>query len=175
GLAVGVGLREGLPPLREPVVLKWPNDLLVGDRKLGGILCEARWMGPEPEIVVGFGLNVHPIELPPELRGRATWLRAHTDAPLGRATLLAALLAALEAAVEPFLRQGFSAVRERYLAHCVVLGRAVAVGDATRPGQARRGVAERLDDDGGLWVRPEGGGPSVRVESADVWLVPPGS
>ena len=59
GLGVGVGLREGLPPLRQPVRLKWPNDLRVDGRKLGGILCESRWVGDVPEVVVGFGINVH--------------------------------------------------------------------------------------------------------------------
>ncbi|MEZ4454886.1 MAG: biotin--[acetyl-CoA-carboxylase] ligase, partial [Nannocystaceae bacterium] len=40
GLAVGVGVREGLAPWLREVELKWPNDLRVGGRKLAGILCE---------------------------------------------------------------------------------------------------------------------------------------
>jgi BirA family biotin operon repressor/biotin-[acetyl-CoA-carboxylase] ligase len=173
GLAVGVGLREGLPSLREPVVLKWPNDLKVAGRKLGGILCEARWVGERPEVVVGFGINVHAQEFPASLRGRATCLAEHVEGPTpGRATVLAAVLGSLEAALEPFLRRGFAAVRERYVAHCETLGRSVEVGDARDPAGARRGVAERLDDDGGLWVRPDDGGGSFRVESSDVWLAP---
>ena len=53
------------------VELKWPNDLMLDDRKLGGILCEARWQGDSPAwVVVGVGLNLgNPI--PPELTGRA--------------------------------------------------------------------------------------------------------
>ena len=81
GLAVGVGLREGLPPLRAPVVLKWPNDLKVEGRKLGGILCEARWIDDEPEVVVGFGLNVHPSAFPAALRSQATCLADHVTGP----------------------------------------------------------------------------------------------
>lgn len=182
GLAVGVGLREGLPPLRAPVVLKWPNDLKVEGRKLGGILCEARWIDDEPEVVVGFGLNVHPSAFPAALRSQATCLADHVTGPqqgeerppgLGRATVLAGLLGSLESAVELFLREGFSALRPRYVPHCEGLGRVVEVGDATKPAGARRGVAERLDDDGGLWVRPDDGGPSFRVESSDVWLAAP--
>lgn len=182
GLAVAVGLREGLPPLQAPVRLKWPNDLLIEGRKLGGILCEARWSGDAPEVVVGFGLNVHPQEFPAALRGRATCLADHCSDRLsdrlpdrgpGRATLLAGLLVGLESAIEPFLRHGFGAVRARYVAHCETLGRVVEVGDVSAPAGARRGVAERLDDDGGLWVRPDDGGPPFRVESSDVWFVPP--
>lgn len=48
------------PSYRPTVGLKWPNDLLLHDRKLGGILCEARWHGERLGwIVVGVGLNVH--------------------------------------------------------------------------------------------------------------------
>jgi BirA family biotin operon repressor/biotin-[acetyl-CoA-carboxylase] ligase len=174
GLAVGVGLREGLPPLRHPVMLKWPNDLEVDGRKLGGILCESRWVGDTPEVVVGFGLNVHGTAFPGPLAEVATSVAQHREggAP-GRAELLAGLLEALEGAIEPFLREGFSAVRDRYLPQCVTLGRVVDVGDQTAPAGARRGVAERLDEDGALWVRPQDGGPPERVESSDVWLVRP--
>lgn len=173
GLAAGVGLREGLPPLRHPVQLKWPNDLLVEGRKLGGILCESRWVGDAPEVVVGFGLNVHGAVFPGPLAHVATSLarEASGGAP-GRAELLAALLVGLEGAIEPFLRGGFAAVRARYLPHCITLGRVVHVGDQAAPAGAQRGVASHLDEDGALWVRPEGGGPPVRVESSDVWLVP---
>lgn len=174
GLAVGVGLREGLPSLSAPVQLKWPNDLRVAGRKLGGILCESRWVGEVPEVVVGFGINVHAREFTGPLAAVATSVARHREggAP-GRAELLAALLVALEGAVEPFLRGGFAAVRERYVPWCETLGREALVGDQAAPEGARRGVAERLDEDGALWVRPADGGPAFRVESSDVWLAPP--
>jgi BirA family biotin operon repressor/biotin-[acetyl-CoA-carboxylase] ligase len=57
GLAASEALAEvgGLPP----VSLKWPNDLIVGDRKVGGILCEARWRGDVLDwVAVGVGLNI---------------------------------------------------------------------------------------------------------------------
>jgi BirA family biotin operon repressor/biotin-[acetyl-CoA-carboxylase] ligase len=62
---------------RLPVMLKWPNDLMLGDRKLGGILCEGRWQGEAPGwIVAGLGLNVsNPI--PDDLRHTATALGEH--------------------------------------------------------------------------------------------------
>ncbi len=176
GLAVGVGLAEGLPPLRSEVALKWPNDLLIDGRKLGGILCEARWVGDAPEVVVGFGLNVHDPGFPAELADLATSLEAYVeDGELDRAVVLAELLASLESAIEPFLREGFGAIRTRYLARCVTLGRSVEVADSPKADAARRGIAERLGDDGALWVRPHDGGESFRVESSDVWLAPEGS
>ena len=73
GLAVARTLE--LEHTREPIVLKWPNDLYARDRKLGGLLCEARWQGEELAwIVVGLGLNVAN-SLAPELQGRAIALR----------------------------------------------------------------------------------------------------
>jgi len=57
GLAVADALeRFGIG---ERIAIKWPNDLMLGDRKTGGLLCEARWHGATPAwIVIGLGLNV---------------------------------------------------------------------------------------------------------------------
>jgi BirA family transcriptional regulator, biotin operon repressor / biotin---[acetyl-CoA-carboxylase] ligase len=66
GLAVSRVLLH-LAPLA-PIRLKWPNDLMLGDRKVGGILCEARWQGDALGwVVVGLGLNISN-EVPDELR-----------------------------------------------------------------------------------------------------------
>jgi BirA family biotin operon repressor/biotin-[acetyl-CoA-carboxylase] ligase len=72
GLAVARVL-ERIPTL-PPISLKWPNDLFVGDRKVGGLLCEARWRGSELWwVAVGVGLNVaNPV--PAEVAELATTL-----------------------------------------------------------------------------------------------------
>lgn len=55
--------------------LKWPNDVLVENRKLAGVLCEARWQGESLQwVALGVGVNVRN-EIPAELRGRAVALR----------------------------------------------------------------------------------------------------
>lgn len=55
--------------------IKWPNDVLLGDRKLAGVLCEGRWQGDTLQwLAVGIGVNVTN-EIPPELRGSAIALR----------------------------------------------------------------------------------------------------
>jgi BirA family biotin operon repressor/biotin-[acetyl-CoA-carboxylase] ligase len=60
-IEAAVGLEAGT------VGVKWPNDLVIADRKLGGVLCEARWRGEALDwVVVGVGINVSN-ELPPEL------------------------------------------------------------------------------------------------------------
>ena len=180
-LAVGVGVREGLlaafggaDAWREQgwpaLELKWPNDVLLGGRKLAGILCESRWRGREVEVVIGFGVNVDRElgEFEPDLRERATSLAIALPERRARATILAAVLASLERELERFFAAGFAGVRARYEPHCLVLGRAIEV---EQPGGERiAAIAEGLEHDGALRVRPREGGPSFRVESADVWL-----
>jgi BirA family biotin operon repressor/biotin-[acetyl-CoA-carboxylase] ligase len=168
GLAVAVGLREGLPA---PVGLKWPNDLVAEGRKLGGVLCEARWEGRTAEVVCGFGINVVRRPWPEALRGQATSLEEVTGVRRGRADLLAALLVGLERALDDYMRGGFAAIRGRYEPWCTVLGQRIRLGDASDP-SGITGVAERLDDDGALVLRPDAGGPLRRVEAEDVWLAP---
>jgi BirA family biotin operon repressor/biotin-[acetyl-CoA-carboxylase] ligase len=74
-LRIGLVVARALELLGAPAVgLKWPNDLMLGDRKLGGILCEARWQGSAPGwVVAGLGVNVAN-ETPPLLEAVATSL-----------------------------------------------------------------------------------------------------
>lgn len=77
-LRAGLAVAEALAALGagSRIALKWPNDLMLDDRKCGGILCEARWQGASPAwVVIGLGLNVgNPV--PRELAATATRLAA---------------------------------------------------------------------------------------------------
>lgn len=134
--------------------LKWPNDVLVGDRKLGGVLAEVV-EGPDgPGVVVGIGLNVSqgqgelavPTATSMLLAGAAT-----TD----RDTVLRALLRAVGDRYTAWSGAGgdprASGLAAGYRERCVTIGRAVVVH---LPGAAElAGVAEGVDDDGRLLVR----------------------
>lgn len=73
GLAVAETL-ESLVPRAPGIQIKWPNDLHIRDRKVGGILCEARWRGPRLDwVTVGVGVNVCN-EIPDLLRRSAVGL-----------------------------------------------------------------------------------------------------
>ena len=74
-LRVGLAVAEALDDLvPHPVQLKWPNDLMLGERKVGGILCEARWQGHTLGwVAVGVGMNVRNA-VPQELTEVATAL-----------------------------------------------------------------------------------------------------
>lgn len=57
---IGLAAAAAIEELGASIMLKWPNDLIARDRKLGGILCEARWSGGHPAwIAIGVGVNVH--------------------------------------------------------------------------------------------------------------------
>ena len=82
-LRVGLALADALDPFAPAAIqLKWPNDLFVDDRKVGGVLIEARWREGHPDwVAIGVGLNlVAPVDEP-----RAGGLGSHDrDAILGR-------------------------------------------------------------------------------------------
>jgi BirA family transcriptional regulator, biotin operon repressor / biotin---[acetyl-CoA-carboxylase] ligase len=80
-LRVGLAVAEALDDLvPRPVQLKWPNDLMLGERKVGGILCEARWQGHTLGwVTVGVGMNVRNA-VPAELYAVATALASELPA-----------------------------------------------------------------------------------------------
>jgi BirA family biotin operon repressor/biotin-[acetyl-CoA-carboxylase] ligase len=170
GLAVGVGLRDGLSSWVPWAQLKWPNDILCAGRKLAGILCEARWDGGKPEIVAGFGINVGRREFPGELAESATSLARELASAPDRAVVLARALVTIERALDEFFAGGFAEIRDRYEPHCALRGQVVQVDLNDGTGTRTPARALGLDDDGALRVEPLAGGPPRRVESGDVWL-----
>lgn len=74
GLAVAECLERFLEPGSQAIAIKWPNDLMAGERKLAGILCDARWQGDRLSwIIASVGLNVRNA-IPLALSDRATRL-----------------------------------------------------------------------------------------------------
>ena len=126
-------------------------------------------MGDTPEVVVGFGLNVHAQRFDGPLADIATSLRLQ-GIEQGRAAVLRALLTALEPVLEGFAGRGWPHLAAAYARRSTVLGQPIEVA-AEGEHAPRHGTAERLDDEGALWVRPEDGAPFV-VRTADVWLAP---
>jgi BirA family transcriptional regulator, biotin operon repressor / biotin---[acetyl-CoA-carboxylase] ligase len=149
--------------------LKWPNDVLAGPAKLGGILAEAAG----DAVVVGIGLNVSTdqAELPPAPAGSlaATSLRAAGAAAGDRELLLAAILTAFErwyrAWVQAAGDPGRSGLRAAYTALCATLDRRVRV--ELPAGQPVSGEAVGVDPDGRLLVRVSPGS-EVAVAAGDV-------
>ncbi|HEY2940971.1 MAG TPA: biotin--[acetyl-CoA-carboxylase] ligase [Vicinamibacteria bacterium] len=150
-LAAGVAAAEAAGEWGVDAGIKWPNDLLVGGRKLGGVLVEAT-AGSEglETVVVGVGMNtgLDPAEAPPALQGAITSVRAETGRDPGVAVAAAAVLDRLAVWYDALARDGPPAVLTAWRARSVPWwGRAVEArcGDAVL-----RGVARGLDGRGAL-------------------------
>jgi len=132
--------------------LRWPNDLLIGPRKAGGILVEANIgsKGLPHAVVVGIGINVHQRTFPPELATPATSLDLETNRHIARQALLLALLKSLQH--EALALANLGAAREIAArvekASTWVCGRRVEVHGP----QACSGVTAGLDENGFLRV-----------------------
>jgi BirA family transcriptional regulator, biotin operon repressor / biotin---[acetyl-CoA-carboxylase] ligase len=160
-LAVGISALRALRTLGiEGVELKWPNDLVTADGKLGGILIEMRTESGGPvHVVIGIGLNV---ALPADLRttlaqlGTAAADLASLTAPLpppSRARLTAALLEAGIACVREFPAHGFAPFLDEYQAADALRDRPVTLQGS---GPVQNGVARGVDADGALRVEHQG-------------------
>ncbi|GAC1410400.1 MAG: biotin--[acetyl-CoA-carboxylase] ligase [Actinomycetota bacterium] len=137
------------------IALKWPNDLLVRERKIAGILAEAL---PDGSAVVGLGLNVRQAELPAEIKDVATSLLLERSKPIGRPRLLGSILQSFA----PFAHAPGAALPE-FRSRCSTLGREVVV---ERDGVECIGKATGVDDDGALIVVTDEG--QLRVFAGDV-------
>lgn len=154
GVAVSGALREsGIE-----VGLKWPNDILVGDLKTGGILLERVETPTGPAAVVGIGLNVSTTgeELPV---ATATSLAIATGAAPDRTSLLLAIVHRLREEYDAWQAGGAADLHASYVAACVTVGRDVDV--ALPGGAALTGRATGIDPGGRLVVQGAGGETAV--------------
>ena len=146
--------------------IKWPNDLMLDGKKLGGILTE---MHAEPTLVrfviVGIGINVNQEQFPTELRDIATSLRAETGKAQSRLDLLARLLGEFETDYNRFVRDGSRSVTERFAqVSSYASGKKVRV---TNGEESYTGVTAGLRPEGLLQVKQEDGS-TVTVLAGDV-------
>jgi BirA family transcriptional regulator, biotin operon repressor / biotin---[acetyl-CoA-carboxylase] ligase len=177
-LLLSVILRPGLEPERAPILAllaatsmaeacrsgagvevgcKWPNDLMVGERKTGGVLAESRVEdGGMVHMVIGAGVNLamEPGDFPEELRPSATSLAAEGGTPRAEA-IVRAYLEGLLRATRPEDPRSIEEALARYRSRCVTLGRSVQA--LTTEGSAVEGTAIAIDERGGLVVETRDG------------------
>lgn len=149
-VAVGLAVRDGLAEASGlDVTLKWPNDVLLGGRKVGGILCEAVEVGAGRAAVLGMGLNV---ALTEEQLPVPTATSVRLAGSLVAADVLAvAVLASLHRWYSHWDAGG--SLLDAYRASCDTIGRDVRV---LLPGQIVEGRAVGVDAAGSLLVRTGG-------------------
>jgi BirA family biotin operon repressor/biotin-[acetyl-CoA-carboxylase] ligase len=171
-MAVSLGVREGIRrTCGLPACLKWPNDILIGGKKAGGVLCELGLDGPTLQyLIVGAGVNVNfdprQVEgIPPD----ATSIQRETGRPQPRAELLRAILDEIEPRYDVIRRGG--SLRTEWARALYTLGRRVRV--ALSDGEWT-GLAEAVGEEGALLLKLEAGtrrtilaGDVVHVETED--------
>ena len=190
GLAISLLLRPKLPALLAPrlsmlaglsvaeaveqvtglpACLKWPNDVLLGGKKAGGILVETGLAGEQLDYaVIGIGLNIGAAPPPEMVDFPATSLQAEAGAGLDRVQVLRAVLERMQMHYAQIGPDSGRALHQAWSARLAWLGQQVT---ATTSGGDYVGLAETADEDGALIIRLDSG-QTVRVLAGDVRLRP---
>lgn len=146
GLAAAQALDEFLPPTPRALV-KWPNDVWCGGRKLVGILVEATSLGAQREpVVIGVGINVNRLEFPPDLQVPASSLALLSGARVDRSRVLAGFLNQLEPWLERFERFGPTSAIDAINERLALRGEPASCGDV-------EGVVARVAPSGALLLQ----------------------
>lgn len=136
------------------VSVKWPNDLLIDDKKIGGILCEQTTTSNRTmAVVIGIGLNINAAleSFPDELRPNATTLAAEIGRRFDRVAILADLLLQLEQRMDRLFLDGPGSMADEFTQRCSTVGRPVRV--TLEEKGVVQGIAESIGPDGCLRLR----------------------
>jgi BirA family biotin operon repressor/biotin-[acetyl-CoA-carboxylase] ligase len=158
-LGVGVAVARALTRAgAEGITLKWPNDIWLRDRKIGGVLIESRAEAGGTHVVIGVGINVSlPALARQQIEASGAYVAAVADAcvrPPSRNLVAGAILDELLSMLVVYERLGFAAFRDAWLALDALHGRQanVTIGE-----KATLGVARGVDSDGALLLETGGG------------------
>jgi BirA family biotin operon repressor/biotin-[acetyl-CoA-carboxylase] ligase len=146
------------------VSVKWPNDLLISERKVGGILCESgTGMRSDPFQIIGIGININVDhdDWPAELRDSATSIWQERKIAVDRNRVLAQLLLELEQCLDELVIHGTNRIALAYAQRCSTIGHTVRA--TLGNGDIVVGLAEGIGLDGSLRVRPQAAPPSSRM------------
>lgn len=160
GAAVSMALES---QVSIPCRFHWPNDILINEKKVGGILLESKFKGDEVEYVIaGIGINVnfHAHQLSGDLLVEPTTIMDERQEPTPMSALFASILNKLEKTYFKFLNQGPGPLIERYKNRCITIGRRVKIINSGEIAEADA-TALDLSDDGGLLVELFSGGKGI--------------
>ncbi len=152
--ATAVGLMDGIQAFTGcDVRIKWPNDLMISDKKVGGILLETGSSGAHsPPLVIGIGMNVNldNDEFPVSLRETATSLKIESGAALDRTGLVMSLIEGVCAQIHRLEKNQGAEVIQSVRKRCTTLGQKIRV---STPNKVFEGSAKDIDEDGALLVQ----------------------
>ena len=139
------------------VSIKWPNDILLGDKKIAGILSEMETGEKKLKfVIVGIGLNTNLdlTALPEDLKDGVTSVKQELGGPFSQEKLLNEIITQIEFYYTLFCQEGFSAIREEWKIYSATLGRQL---EANHRGEKIFGQAVGLSETGGLLLRDDSG------------------
>ncbi len=146
--------------------IKWPNDILINDKKISGILTE---MQAEAErilfVVAGIGINVNQTEFDKEIAKKASSMRNESDRVFKRSEVIKLLIQNMESYYKKFVEGGFASLREEYKKLCINLGREVR---AFYRGSEIGGTVVDISEKGELVIKTQNGLVSVSGGEATV-------
>ena len=152
--------------------VKWPNDIVLGGKKVAGILTElAAELDHVKYVILGIGVdvNLNAVDFPADFRKTATSLKLELGKPLSRPELAVAILRELDRDYERLNSGGFAALADEWQSHCTTIGQQVTIRIGDRK---LRGRAESLSEDGALLLRTDHGH-LERVIGGDVTMEKP--
>jgi BirA family transcriptional regulator, biotin operon repressor / biotin---[acetyl-CoA-carboxylase] ligase len=165
-LAIGIGTCDAIRACGVGGQLKWPNDVLVGERKIAGVLVESQSQGGKLEtVIVGIGINVKSVRLG-EVADIATSLEDESGEDVDRELVISRLLTHVERWIDRYTAIGLPSVIPAWHER-MAIGLAAR---ATIDGIRIVGDVIGLDPEGALLLR-EPAGPLHRVRSGDVEVI----
>ena len=170
-MAIALAIVDALQEVGIKSGIKWPNDILIKDRKIAGILTEAITdMDGIEFIVSGIGLNVNTLieDFPAELRPIVTSVREEAGRMVSRVHLLQILLLKLEQRYQQLISGAFTEILEQVRTLSLVIGRDITIKQL---GGITEGRAIDIDNNGFLLVR-DGQGNIHHLMSGEVLLKP---
>lgn len=163
-LGLGAAIDEVAPDLKD-MRYKWPNDVLLGGKKVGGILIETdRNREGERCAVVGFGLNL--THAPDDTVYSATSLRSAGSGDIAATALLSPLCRGFDGWYRRWAAEGFGPVREAWLDRAAGIGTEI---EARLPAETLSGVFRGIDQTGALVLARDDGVERL-IPAADVFL-----
>ena len=146
-LVIGLSVAQAIESVTDLKVLtRWVNDLMIDNRKVGGILLETESETDRPAFfIVGIGINVNQTSFPTD--ETITSLRLTTNNKFSRCEIIQAIGEELEKNYQLFLKQGFSVLLEDYKRRCLILNHTITLAAGT---EKFKGKVIDIDADGKL-------------------------
>ena len=148
-LAMGIGVCDVLNALGFKICIKWPNDILIGSKKIAGILTEII----DEAIIVGFGINLNIKTFPDDLKGKATSTMIESGENFTCQKILNLILENIEQRYI-MTEHNIEKLLDDWRHYSTTIGKKVQI---EMPNSIIEGVAVDIDKDGALLVKTDGG------------------